>query len=75
MAAGYGGSERINGHLVVATTAVTQPERLNSGSAPFPLLLHPRVGNQREALTGEVVHHGQNAEPPAVGQRVAQKVE
>jgi hypothetical protein len=34
-----------------------------------------RIGNHAEALAGEVVYHRQDAEPPAVGQRVGSEVQ
>ena len=33
------------------------------------------IRNQRQALAGEVVDHGEDAEPPAIGERVRDEVE
>jgi hypothetical protein len=34
-----------------------------------------RIGNQAEALAGEVIDHHENAEPPTIGQRVRGEVQ
>jgi hypothetical protein len=33
------------------------------------------IGNQRQALAGEVIDHGEDAEPPAVGEGIRDEVE
>jgi hypothetical protein len=43
--------------------------------APHPLARQRRVGDQRQALTGKIIDHGQDAEAAAVAELVMQEIE
>ena len=70
--------DRRAGQLGAIVADAEQRTCTTPGDERSQLARHPgtgqrRVGDQAQALASEVVHHHQDAEPPAVGQRVRGK--